>query len=466
MSSGLVPSVRYARDREGVALAYQVVGQGPVDIVYVPPWVSNLEVIWENPLYARFLGRLAAFARLIVVDPRGMGLSDRFAPADVPPLEVLMEDLGVVMDSAGVERAVLFGSGNSGSLNALFAATHPDRTLALIVFGAEARGRHAPDYPWAWSDEEWDSYLAGIAHGWGTSEYVDELVGWITPSLAGDAVQRRWWGRLQRLSASPNSVAAVEKVWREIDVRPILSAIQAPTLVLHRTNDPIEDVAAGRDFAAGVPGAQFVEVPGADWPAWAGDQALIAGHVEAFVQGIQREAARLDRVLTTVMFTDIVGSTERATAIGDERWRALLGAHHAKARALVSRYRGAERDTNGDGFLATFDWTGPRRAVRPCDRRCDGSDRPRDPRGRPHRRVPYRRQPAHRDRRAHRRSRRRTGGPGACARVGNGQGSGRRLGDRVHRARPACAEGRRRRVDAVRGGHDLIAGAFRPPPPK
>ncbi len=361
MSSGLVPSVRYARDREGVALAYQVVGQGPVDIVYVPPWVSNLEVIWENPLYARFLGRLAAFARLIVVDPRGMGLSDRFAPADVPPLEVLMEDLGVVMDSAGVERAVLFGSGNSGSLNALFAATHPDRTLALIVFGAEARGRHAPDYPWAWSDEEWDSYLAGIAHGWGTSEYVDELVGWITPSLAGDAVQRRWWGRLQRLSASPNSVAAVEKVWREIDVRPILSAIQAPTLVLHRTNDPIEDVAAGRDFAAGVPGAQFVEVPGADWPAWAGDQALIAGHVEAFVQGIQREAARLDRVLTTVMFTDIVGSTERATAIGDERWRALLGAHHAKVRALVSRYRGAERDTNGDGFLATFD--GPARAV-------------------------------------------------------------------------------------------------------
>jgi class 3 adenylate cyclase len=361
MSSVVVPGVRYARDRDGVALAYQVVGQGPVDIVYVPPWVSNLEVIWENPLYARFLGRLAAFARLIVVDPRGMGLSDRFAPADVPPVEVLMEDLGVVMDSADAGRPVLFGSGNSGSLNALFAATHPDRTLALIVYGAEARGRHAPDYPWAWSDEEWDQYLAGIEHGWGTSEYVDEVIGWITPSLAADAAQRRWWGRLQRLSASPNSVTAVEKVWREIDVRPILSAIQAPTLVLHRTGDPIEDVAAGRDFAAGVPGAQFVELPGDDWPAWAGDQALVAGHVEAFVQGIQREAARLDRVLTTVLFTDIVGSTERATAIGDERWRVLLGAHHAKVRALVSRYRGTERDTNGDGFLATFD--GPARAV-------------------------------------------------------------------------------------------------------
>jgi class 3 adenylate cyclase len=361
MSSAAVPSVRYARGGEGVALAYQVVGQGSVDVVYVPPWVSNLEVIWENPLYARFLSRLAAFARLIVVDPRGMGLSDRFAPADAPPMEVLMEDIGVVMESASVERAVLFGSGNSGCLSALFAATHPDRTLALIVYGAEARGRQAPDYPWAWSDDEWDRYLAGIASGWGTSEYVDEVIGWITPSLAADVAQRRWWGRLQRLSASPNSVAAVEKIWREIDVRPILPAIQAATLVLHRTGDPVENVEAGRDFAGGIPGAKFIEVPGDDWPAWAGDQSLIVDHVEAFVHGIQREAARLDRVLTTVMFTDIVGSTERATAIGDERWHLLLDAHNAKVRALVSRYRGTERGNTGDGFLATFD--GPARAV-------------------------------------------------------------------------------------------------------
>ena len=356
-----VPEVHYARDRDGVSLAYQVVGRGKVDIVYAPPWLSNLELIWENPLFARFLTRLASFSRLIVMDSRGTGLSDRFSPADVPPPEVLMEDIAVVMDAAGVERAVVFGGSNSGSLCALFAATYPERVSALIVYGAEARNRVSPDFPWAWTDQEWDDYLSALVAGWGSSEYSDQLLAWLTPSLAGDSAQRRWWERLQRLSASPNSIAGIERIWREIDIRPILPTIQVPTLILHRTGDPVEDVDAGRDFARGVPGARFVELPGDDWPAWAGDQGAVLDEVEAFVAGTQQEAARLDRVLTTVMFTDIVGSTARAAALGDQRWRELLEAHNLKVRALVSRYRGVERGTAGDGFLATFD--GPARAV-------------------------------------------------------------------------------------------------------
>ena len=356
-----VPEVHYARDRDGVSLAYQVVGRGKVDIVYAPPWLSNLELIWENPLFERFLSRLASFSRLIVMDSRGTGLSDRFSPADVPPPEVLMEDIAVVMDAAGVERAVVFGGSNSGSLCALFAATYPERVSALIVYGAEPRSRIGPDFPWAWTDQEWDDYLSALVAGWGSTEYSEQLVAWLTPSLAGDPAQRRWWERLQRLSASPNSIAGIERVWREIDIRPILPTIQAPTLILHRTGDPVEDVDAGRDFARGVPGARFIELPGDDWPAWAGDQGALLDEVEAFVEGTQQEAARLDRVLTSVMFTDIVGSTERAVTLGDQRWRELLEAHNLKVRALVSRYRGVERGTAGDGFLATFD--GPARAV-------------------------------------------------------------------------------------------------------
>ena len=215
-------------------------------------------------------------------------------------------------------------------------------------------------FPGAWTDQEWDDYLSALVAGWGSTEYSEQLVAWLTPSLAGDPAQRRWWERLQRLSASPNSIAGIERVWREIDIRPILPTIQAPTLILHRTGDPVEDVDAGRDFARGVPGARFIELPGDDWPAWAGDQGALLDEVEAFVEGTQQEAARLDRVLTSVMFTDIVGSTERAVTLGDQRWRELLEAHNLKVRALVSRYRGVER-TAGDGFLATFD--GPARAV-------------------------------------------------------------------------------------------------------
>jgi class 3 adenylate cyclase/pimeloyl-ACP methyl ester carboxylesterase len=356
-----VPDVHYARNGD-IALAYQVVGDGPFDLVYAPQWISNLEIIWENPLYVRFLEALARFSRLVILDPRGTGLSDRLSQADLPPPEILMEDLGVVMDAADCERAVLFGSSDSGSLCALFAATHPERTTALVIYGTAARGTVTDDYPWAWTVEQWDSYLAALAVGWGSVDYAKETTAWLTPSLIGDAEQVRWWTRMQRLAASPNAIAAIERIWSETDIRPILPAIQAPTLVLHRTGDPVEHIETGRDLARRIPGAKFVELPGADWPPWAGDQKTLLEQVESFVREIRQEEAQLDRVLATVMFTDIVRSTEKAAELGDRAWRHLVERHHATVRALLARYRGREIDIAGDGFFASFD--GPARAVR------------------------------------------------------------------------------------------------------
>ena len=197
-----VPDVHYARNGE-IALAYQVVGEGPVDLVFVPQWIGNLELTWDNPLYARFLNRLASFSRLILVDPRGTGLSDRLSPADVPPLEVMMEDLSAVMDAAGSDHAVLFGGSDSGALCALYAATYPERTTALIAYSTTPRGDYGGDHGGEWTEYDWDIYLSELAEGWGTPEYVKRTMEWAVPSLAADPEQRRWWLRLQRLSASP-----------------------------------------------------------------------------------------------------------------------------------------------------------------------------------------------------------------------------------------------------------------------
>ena len=310
-----VPDVHYVRNG-GAALAYQLFGSGPVELVYAPAWINNLEVAWSNPLYARFLNRLGASARVLFFDRRGMGLSDRLSATDVPPLETLMEDLRVVIDAAAFDRPALFGGSESGCICALFAATYPERTSALIVYAPEARGTASADYPWAWTKEEWDVFLADMDEGWGTDEYAAKMFEWAVPSAAGDLEQLRWWRTMQRLSATPSSMIAIERIWAELDIRPVLPTIQAPTLVLHRSGDPVERVEAGRDFARRIPGAQFVELAGRDWPAWAGDQAALFGAIEPFLGGIREEEAELDRVLATVLFTDIVGSTERATALG------------------------------------------------------------------------------------------------------------------------------------------------------
>jgi class 3 adenylate cyclase len=357
-----VPDIHYVRNG-GVALAYQVIGNGPMDLVHVPtPWMSNLEVVWDNPLCARYLMNLASFSRLILVDRRGSGVADRLSPGDQPPPEILMEDLGVVLDDARSERAVLFGSGDSGCLCALFAATHPERASGLILQGTAARGTATDDYPWAWSEAQWDSYVAEMTAGWGSDAYAAESLTWLAPSLADDAQQLRWWTRMQRLSASPGSIVPLERIWSQIDIRPILPMVHVPTLVIHRTGDPVESIECGRDVARRVPRARLVELAGNDWPIWAGDQTVLMHEIESFVREIRDDEETLDRVLATILFTDIVRSTARAAELGDRRWGDLLESHHRQVRAMLSRYRGRELDTAGDGFLATFD--GPARAIR------------------------------------------------------------------------------------------------------
>ena len=353
------PEVQYARNGN-TALAYQVLGDSPIDVVFQPGFIGNLDLMWEYPPFARFLRRLASFSRLIVADRRGTGLSDRFSPEDLPPLEVLMDDLLVVLDEVGSERASLFGFSDAGCLCAVFAATYPERTNALALYDTAASGTVTEDFPWQWSEEAWSSYMDEMAAGWGTLAYAKKVVPWFNPSLAGDDRAARWWARFMRQAASPNSAVAIERMWHQIDVRPVLPTIRVPTLVLHRVEDVIEEVEAGRDMARRIPEARFIELPGGDNAPWAGDQDQVLDEIEEFFTGVRRSASA-DRVLATVLFTDIVGSTEHAAALGDTAWTELLEEHQSVVRRQLGAFRGDEVDTTGDGFFATFD--GPARAV-------------------------------------------------------------------------------------------------------
>jgi class 3 adenylate cyclase len=356
----VTPEVHYARNGD-TALAYQVVGDGPIDVAFLSGFVNNLDLAWEYPPYARFLQRLATFSRLILTDRRGTGLSDRFSPGDLPPLEVLKDDLHVVLDEVGAVRPSLFGWSDAGCLCALFAATHPERTGALALLNTAAAGRAADDFQWQWTDADWDAYLADLATAWGTREYVEKVLPWYNPSLADDPLAMDWYTRFSRQAASPNSAVAIERMFRNIDVRAVLDTIQAPTLVMHRRDDQIEHVEAGKDMARRIPGARFLELTGGDDAPWAGDQDAVLDAVEEFFTGARR-APLVDRALATVLFTDIVGSTARAAELGDVRWRDLLEEHHRRVRAELAFHSGVEVDTAGDGFLATFD--GPARGVR------------------------------------------------------------------------------------------------------
>lgn len=357
----MIPKTRYAKTSDGFSIAYQILGDGGLDLVYLPGFVSNLEYQWENPLYARFLRRLASFSRLIMIDRRGTGLSDRVSPKETPPIEVLMDDLGAVLDEAGSRRAALTGFADGADLCALFAATHPDRTAALVLYGASAITRHADDTPWGWTEEEWESYLEDLAIGWGTEEYVQQTLRWAAPSVAADEGLQRWFGSFLRMAASPAAAVAIETICRDIDLRPILPTITVPTLVVHRIEDAVESIEGARYIAERIPHAKLVELPGGDQLPWAGDADALTNEIEEFLTGARR-APEFDRILTTVLFTDIVDSTQRTASLGDARWSDLLRAHYELVRAEVTRYRGKEIDTAGDGFLATFD--GPARAVR------------------------------------------------------------------------------------------------------
>jgi class 3 adenylate cyclase/alpha-beta hydrolase superfamily lysophospholipase len=350
------PETRYAKSG-AVNIAYQVVGEGPPDLVLVPGFVSNVDLAWEEPAYARAYERLSSFSRLLLLDKRGTGCSDRVR--DLPALETRMDDVRAVMDAAGSTRAVVFGISEGGAMSLLFAATYPDRTLALVVYGGYAKGSWTPDYPWGPTPDEARAAIEVLERRWGTREYAAERLGaGLAPSVAEDEDVIAQQAAFMRLSASPTAAAALYRMNREVDVRDVLPAIRVPTLVLHRTGDGPE---AGRFIAERIPGARYVELPGDDHHPWFGTSDELIDEVERFVTGLGAEEEP-DTVLATILFTDIVGSTAKAAELGDHRWRELLERHHALVRAELARFRGRELDTAGDGFFASFD--GPARAVR------------------------------------------------------------------------------------------------------
>ena len=353
------PETRYARSGD-LNIAYQVVGDGPLDLVYVPGWVSNVELAWDDPAMAHLLDRLSSFSRLILFDKRGTGLSDRVSNDELPTLEQRMDDVRAVLEAVGSERAALFGHSEGGSMCMLFAATYPQRTIALMTLGAFAK-RCDPDddYPWAPTAKNREQEALSTEQNWG--HLTQEGMEYYAPSRVGDTQFMRSLERYFRGAASPGAAAALVRMNAFADIRDILPAIQVPTLVLHRTGDRDVAVEEGRYLAARIPGAKFVELAGDDHWIGAGDVDALADEIEEFVTGT-RPAPEPDRILATVLFTDIVGSTDRAVELGDRRWRELLGAHDAAVRRELERFRGREVDTAGDGFLATFD--GPARAVR------------------------------------------------------------------------------------------------------
>ena len=350
------PETRYARSGD-VNIAYQVPGDGPRDLVLVPGWLSNIEVFWEDPGMARFLERLASFARLILFDKRGTGLSDRVPLDQLPGLETRMDDVRAVMDAAKSARAALLGYSEGGPMCGLFAATYPERTSALIMIGAFARRTWAPDFPWGPTAEEYEAELLDNVRRWGGPIGFDVRA----PSLTQDQRARDWWARLLRMSASPGANSALRRMNGEIDIRHVLPAIRVPTLIIHNDGDRVSPVEGGRYMAERIPGARYVELRCDDHLPWAGNSDMIVDEIEEFLTGVRR-GPDPDRVLATVVFTDIVDATRRAGELGDRRWRDLLDSHHALVRAELARFRGREIDTAGDGFLAAFD--GPARAVR------------------------------------------------------------------------------------------------------
>ena len=348
------PQTRYAKSGD-VSIAYQVFGEGPRDLVVVPGWVSNVEVLWEEPSAVRFLESLARFARVILFDKRGTGLSDRVP--NMPGLETRMDDVRAVMDAVGSERAALFGYSEGGPMCILFAATYPDRASALITHGSFARRIRANDHPWMPAPEDWERFIEATIQGWGGPVGLAERA----PSRMRDEAFGQWWARYIRMSASPASTVQLLRMNAQIDVRRILPSVRVPTLLLHPVGDRAVPVEASRYMATQIPGAKLVELPGIDHLPFSDNAEHVLREIRSFLGELPTEAEP-DRVLATVVFTDIVGSTEQAVALGDRRWRELLGGFHVAVRREVGRFRGREIDSAGDGVLAAFD--GPARAVR------------------------------------------------------------------------------------------------------
>jgi class 3 adenylate cyclase len=349
------PQTRYARSGD-LHIAYQVVGEGPMDLIYVPSWISQVEHYWDEPMVAGYFRRLTSFSRLILFDRRGSGMSDPVSRA--PTLEEQMDDVVAVMEAAGSDRAAVFALLEGGAMAALFAATHPERTTALVLYEAQPRMSWAPDYDWAMRREEREAYVNnGGLESWGDGSRIEA----VSPSSAGNVRLQEWYGKLERLSASPGTAARLMMMNAEVDVRAVLPSITVPTLVLHRSGDKMIDIRHSRYLAEHIPGAKLVELPGDDALSFGPEAASELDEIEEFLTGA-RPAWRSERILATVMFSDIVDSTARAAEMGDRRWRDLLGSVEAEVGRELSRFRGRAVKTLGDGFLATFD--GPARAIR------------------------------------------------------------------------------------------------------
>ena len=343
------PGTQYARCGN-LHLAYQVIGEGPVDLVFVPGIVSHLEHQWDEPLQAAFFRRLASFCRLIRFDKRGQGLSDRVE--HMPTIEERMDDVRAVMDAAGSERAALLTLSEGGPMGIVFAATHPERTSKLILWNTFARLAWEPGVTEERLREILDALVRGYEEEWGTGSLVRRFV----PSAATDPSFRDWWGRFERLSMTPGAAVQAIRVNCEIDVRDILSSVRVPTLVIRNGGDEIPQ----RDLAKQIPGARYVELPGSDHFAWREEDG-VTQEVEEFLTG-ERTVPETERILATILLTDIVRSTDRAAELGDQRWRELLDRHDALVERVLGRFRGHLVDKVGDGVLATFD--GPARAIR------------------------------------------------------------------------------------------------------
>jgi len=351
-----IPSTHYVKS-DDVHIAYQVIGEGSFDLLFVPGFVSNVDTIWQSPEQSAFFRRLASFSRLILFDKRGTGMSDR--SSQIFTLEQRMHDVQAILDAVGSKQAALFGISEGGPMSLLYTTTYPERTSALVLYGSYAKRSWAPDYPYGWKDEQWQAVLDDIEQHWGSPQSLS--IAMRAPSLAGDRHAAERIASYYRAAASPGAAGAILRMNREIDVRNVLPAIRVPTLILHRTAERVIDVGHARYMAQHIPDAKLVELAGEDHQPWLGDRDAVLNEVEEFLTG-KHQVLEPERVLATVLFTDIVGSTERAAALGDRPWRELLEAFYAKVREVLKQYRGREINTSGDGFLAAFD--GPARAIR------------------------------------------------------------------------------------------------------
>ena len=350
-----VPETRYARCGEDY-IAYQTVGEGPRDIVFMSAWFSHVDGRWEEPRFAAMLRRLGTMGRLIVFDKRGSGASDPLQVAD-PTWEDWADDIRAVMDAVGSQQATIVGVGDSGPLACLFAATQPNRVHSLVLVNTGARLMRGPDYPWGLDADEVKRFLVRTKESWGTGGVADAF----SPSAANDERYKQWWARYQRMSASPGRSTAMATLVFDVDVRHVLSTIHVPTLVIHRKDFRFFPVELGRYLAEHIAGAKLIEIDGADGFVYLGNADAILSEIEEVVTG-SRRAQDVDRVLATVLLTDMIGSTDMAAQLGDHKWREVLDTHDEIVRGQLDAFRGRLHRATGDGILATFD--GPARGLR------------------------------------------------------------------------------------------------------